>query len=215
MSSDWMYQHVFSSSNVDDSLMAKFNINEDEDTLATSKFTNTKTNETEKKTLKIDKLVSENKLFHSSKGKGSLSWGSGDKIYRTNSKGLSLITYNRSFDFDPKNKEVEFTDAKSIKIDNWGGTILSGGNSYFGTVVELEEKLLVLLSNNTSFSINGPVVRWRLYPRSLRFQNQMHIILNDKIEIYSFNHDFLLEQNNKIYGIKQDYRYKQFLKNAD
>jgi len=36
----------------------------------------------------------------------------------------------------------------------------------------------------------------------MNYENHLHVILDDKIEIYSFNHDYFLNQENKEIGIQ-------------
>ena len=51
-------------------------------------------------------------------------------------------------------------------------------------------------------TIPGPITRWRVYPRSMNYENHLHVILDDRIEIYSFNHDYFLSQQEKEIGIQ-------------
>jgi hypothetical protein len=50
--------------------------------------------------------------------------------------------------------------------------------------------------------IPGEVVRWRVYPRSKNYLNHLHLVYEDRLEIYSFNHDALVNQETKKIGIE-------------
>ena len=41
-----------------------------------------------------------------------------------------------------------------------------------------------------------------MYPRSKNYLNHLHLIFNDRIEIYSFNHDALINQRTKRIGLE-------------
>jgi len=55
----------------------------------------------------------------------------------------------------------------------------------------------------------GEPVNWRIFPRSKHYENQLHIIYNDRLEIISFNHDYFVNQNEKWAGIEVFRRYKR------
>jgi hypothetical protein len=74
--------------------------------------------------------------------------------------------------------------------------------AYFGVIVECENALVVMNDENEFFNIPDSVTRWRVYPRSIRYENHLHVISDSKIDIYSFNHDYFRSQEDKKIGIK-------------
>lgn len=84
--------------------------------------------------------------------------------------------------------------------------VVGGAVSYFGTVVEFEKGLVVFQSDGHRLKLAEPVTRWRLYPRSVNFENQLHVVLEDRIEIYAFLHDALVDQQDKLSGMVFDER---------
>jgi hypothetical protein len=70
----------------------------------------------------------------------------------------------------------------------------------------LERSLVIALSNGEFMTVEGEPVRWRVFPRSTNFTNQLHIIYDDRIEILSFVHDYLVKQEDKLAGIRVDLR---------
>jgi hypothetical protein len=95
-----------------------------------------------------------------------------------------------------------FTSLNSIQFEDWAGDIIGGGTSYFGVIIELENAISILTSNDDLFTIPQAVVRWRVYPRSKNYENHLHIISDKCLEIYSFNHDYFVFQDDKKAGIK-------------
>ena len=145
---------------------------------------------------KFEKLFSEKEIFKND-SVSQLSWGNNEKIYRATERGIEVVRYNK---YAHKNDEL-FTEAKLLSIHPWVGKIISAGTAYFGTIIECENALIVLLSTGEIFTIPGAVTRWRVYPRSINYENQLHVIFDDCIEIYSFNDDYFLDQSKKDLGI--------------
>ena len=72
--------------------------------------------------------------------------------------------------------------------------------AHFGVVIELEDSLLVLRSDEAIERIEGEVVSWRVFPRSRKYVNQLHVIYEDRLEIWCFLHDYFQNQDTKFYG---------------
>ena len=71
----------------------------------------------------------------------------------------------------------------------------------FGTVVELDSGLIVICSDETIVDVCGEPVSWRVFPRSRHYENHLHVIHDDHLEVLSFNHDYLVDQQTKVSGI--------------
>lgn len=74
----------------------------------------------------------------------------------------------------------------------------------FGIIIETSRRLYVLQSNGELILINPTeeVVKWRVYPRSIQYTNQLHVIYNDRMEILSFNDDYFENQEKKLFGYR-------------
>ena len=79
--------------------------------------------------------------------------------------------------------------------------IIDWRSGYFGTIIEYEDGLLILQSDGEKLEINEDVTRWRVFTRSINYENQLHVILDDSLCIYAFLHDYELVQREKIMGI--------------
>lgn len=124
-----------------------------------------------------------------------LSWGFGNKIYKVSKNGFESVrlTKNAAYDYE-KNPIYKIKDFKYKNI-------IGGTSTYFGNIVEYKDSLLVALTNGQILEIKDPIVRWRVYPRSLNYENHLHVILEDRIDVYSFYHDYFIEQKNKNLGV--------------
>ncbi len=207
---NYNYWSIYNSSNVGNSYLALFGLNEElEKKFGVFAFSKLKR--------KFNKIVSEGNIFQDNNELNNskfLSWGTDDKIYRATGSGFEIVRFKNKPDLN--NDEKYFTKIREVNLLPWKGSVIGGGTSYFGTIVECENALVILLSNGENLTIQGPITRWRIYPRSINYQNHLHVIKDDRIEIYSFNQDYFLEQNTKVYGIahrnEPEYR-KRFSKN--
>ncbi|NID13361.1 hypothetical protein [Fibrivirga algicola] len=188
--SNYTFLSLYNSSLVSKSFMVKFKWNIKEDELTGRKSY----------TRNFEKNVYEDVIFDESADKKSISWGVGDKIFRASSNTFEVVKYL----YKPKayKGEQSFSKLKSVEFAPWKGDVIAGSTSSFGTIVECENALVILLSDNNFFTIEGPITRWRTYPRSLNYQNHLHVILEDRIDIYSFNQDYFQKQGTKIMGIE-------------
>ena len=73
---------------------------------------------------------------------------------------------------------------------------------HLGVVVELEHALVVYPSRGEPVTIPGEPVNWRVFPRSRHYANQLHVIWEEHLEVWSFNHDYLVDQQNKLLGVR-------------
>jgi len=186
--SNYSYLNIYNSSLTNESYLATF------------KWNMIKHRNKEKAVRDYDSEISEEKIFNSVNSINSISWGIEDKIYKATDQGFDIIKVNNFA--NPNEGEEKFTKLNSVGFKPWKGKVIHGGTAYFGNIVESENALVVILSNGKSLTIPGPITRWRVYPRSLNYENHLHVILNDCIEIYSFNHDYFLNQEDKKIGIQ-------------
>lgn len=186
-SCDWSYQSIYGSSNTNSSFLASFEIE-------SQKKSNESSN-AHKGERKLKEIISSESLF----GSKGFSWGARDKIYQYHDGVIDVISY------DPHTKRL-FKDLGTIALSLSDGDVISASVSPFGTVIECDNSLVIALSNGGFMTIKGEPVRWRVFPRSTNFTNQLHIIYDDRIEILSFVHDYLVKQEDKLAGIKVDLR---------
>jgi len=191
--SNFNFSSIFNSSDISDSFLAAFYWSL----------------ENGKKTRKFEKIVEENEIFKPC-NISHLSWGANEKIYRATSSGLFYSEFSQYNVGKPSQAKSWFSEAKKIEIEPWKGEVINGGSALFGNIVECENAMFVLKSDNTSFTIPGPILRWRVFPRSIFYQNHLHVIQEDRIEIFSFNHDYFVPQKEKQSGFIFNPKYMDF-----
>jgi hypothetical protein len=97
-----------------------------------------------------------------------------------------------------KYRDIEYL--RRIPIAAWKGNLVSGGVASFGTILEFENAIVVLPSEGDPITLGGEPITWRVFPGSFHYQNHLHVIYDEMIEIYSFNQDYFVKQDEKIFG---------------
>jgi hypothetical protein len=145
------------------------------------------------------KTFNDSEIFQSFHG---TSWANQEKIYLCEQGKLLAVKYVQGNVVPDKHRGDPFQIIGSLDVPTANHRILAGGVAFFGTVIEHDTGLIVVRSDNSIFEISGPVTRWRVFPRSNRYENHLHVIFEDRLEIFSFNHDYMVEQDTKIAGIE-------------
>jgi hypothetical protein len=140
----------------------------------------------------FERIESSNQIF----GSDGYSWGIQDKICQATQNEIKVAKYQ---------PWAEDTSERLYKIGTvefkpWEGSVISANTASFGVVVELEKAITVFPSEGSSVTFDDEPVNWRIFPRSRYYENQLHIIYDDHLEILSFNHDYLVDQNIKVFG---------------
>ena len=135
-------------------------------------------------------------VIHESYNQDSLCWGSKDRICIAGENQLTVIKYNP---YSQRRRNVANL-VSQVRLDSWKGNAVSGANAVFGTILELDNALVIVRSDSNIETVIGEPVNWRIFPRSRHFGNQLHIIYDDRLEIISYNHDYFVEQQNKPFG---------------
>lgn len=126
------------------------------------------------------------------------SWGLDEKLYKTDGNELLTTIFTQG---NVRKEEPAFNPIAS-EIRRSTSNPVAGGVAVFGTILESDERLTVIRSDGETFTMSEPPTRWRVFPRSKRYENQLHIVLSDRLEIVSFNHDFFVNQDQKTYGTR-------------
>lgn len=187
--SNYSYLNIYNTSLVENSFLAMFKWN----------LTKDKGNR-DLPLRDFDTNISDHKIFNVKNNDHFISWGIEDKLYKATEGGFEIIKYN-NYANEEKGEE-KFNHLKAVNFNAWKGKVVNGGTAYFGNIVECENALIVIQSDGRTFTIPGPITKWRIYPRSMNYENHLHVILDDRIEIYSFNQDYFVNQENKEIGIE-------------
>jgi len=147
----------------------------------------------------FDKYLDEKEFTSGAmKEKEVLSWGIRDKVYQVSEKKLRVLRFDKWREYGQDNRLIELAE---MDMD-MRSRLIRGGAASFGNVLEFEDYILVLQSDDTQYVIPGEATRWRVYPRSINYVNQLHVIQDDRVEFYSFNHDSQVDQQAKMNGIE-------------
>ncbi len=129
---------------------------------------------------------------------GSLgySWGVQDKLCQAVENGIRVVRYRPW----ASKSEDRLKHLGTVSLSSWKGSVISASVATFGVVIELENAIVIYPSSGDPITLSGEPVNWRIFPRSKHYENQLHIIYEDRLEILSFNHDYLINQEEKLLG---------------
>ena len=139
-------------------------------------------------------IVDASNIFHTR----GYSWANHDKIYQAADGRINARKYN-PYAADPVDR---FVSLGTLELAAWKGDVVSAGVAVFGTIVECDNAIVIMLSDGRNLTIDGEPVRWRVFPRSKHYENQLHIIRDQALEIWSFNHDYFVDQTSKKSGVR-------------
>lgn len=179
---DWMYQNVSATSYRGASFMAKFKRTDEfftpteadpfSDADDASEIERIEFSGSESLTSNLDAGVPE---------KDSIAWGSHDKIYRVEGNMLE------SFRFTMSGKKPSLG---AVELPGHADEIVSVKSALFGVVIEFDEQVVVVRSDGLFSKFEGEPVNISNFSRSRSYENQLHLIMDDRIEVVSFNSNF-------------------------
>jgi hypothetical protein len=182
--SDWSNLSIFSSSDISESYMSLF------------KWAGS---EQEGFFRKREGIIEAHSIFKESKSNNELVWGGGNKVYKASGNRLLLSRFNNYA--NEQNGESLFGDIETIQLKKEIKAATESKVCLFGTIIETDYGLLVLGSDGSLHEINEIPIRWRIYPRSIDFENHLHVIYDNRLDVYSFNHDYFIDQYVKQLGL--------------
>ena len=184
---DWAFQSVMGWTS-EDAFMASFREEKDPGT--------------KKKIRVFDRIIDQREIFGvSSIAEPDFVWGSREKMYKISGGAISVSNYNSSYKAEKKsNSKFEYLGGQDLPFD---GDVVSTGTAPFGTVLEMDDRMIVLRSDGEVEIFPGEPVHWRVFPRSEHYSNQLHIIYEDYVDVISFTHDYFVNQQEKIFGFSK------------
>lgn len=161
----------------------------------------------------FDRIVETEEIFEGSRSlasKTAFTWGSREKIYRLTDDGVEVTNYAPAKKKNGKQKAA-VPNRESFSPQGQTGKLnqqlfespIATGTAPFGTILEYDDKLVILRSDGISETYPGEPVHWRVFPRSEHYSNQLHIIYEDRLLIVSFVHDYFVDQTSKLYGFSR------------
>lgn len=184
---EWAFSSMYASSRVSGGYLAGYGWEEPKAEAGTPR------------TRKFAGIFDESDVFGN--GGDGLSWGAQEKVYRMVGRCVSAVRFTQSRLLDSATRTDAFEEIGTMDVSE-ESSLVSGGVSFFGTVLEYDHGLLVIDSSERHKFIAGPLLRWRVFPRADRYQNHLHVVFPDRLEIFSFNGDYFVDQEGKKMGIR-------------
>lgn len=142
----------------------------------------------------FESIVPADDIFH----EHGFSWANREKLYQAVPGVIRAKRYT-PWKEDPQER---FESLPDIHLAPWKGNVVDAGVAMFGTIVECDNCLVVILSDGSTQTIADEPVRWRVFPRSKHYENQLHVIYEDRLDVWSFNHDYFVDQASKVAGLE-------------
>jgi len=148
----------------------------------------------------FERVIEERELFGGDSNGYEIAYQ--NKLYRVLDRRISIVRAN------PYAKDVDkrLSTFGEVRIEHWKGSLVSAKAAVFGVVLEYDEALVVIGTgsddNPETHTVPGEPVSWRVFPRSANYRNHLHVIRDDALEVWSFNHDYFVDQNNKKMGTR-------------
>ena len=190
-SCNWTYWSIYCS-NQNGGYLASFlkEVNQNEPEF---EFRHAKDDHTSEPSRKFDRVIPCDEIW----GQQSFTWGVRDKFCLAAGNVIKVVRY------EPWNNKNQLQHLGQITIDDLERrNIVAASIAPFGIVVELDDSILVQTSTGKLFELKGEPSNWRVFPRAHHYFNQLHVIREDCLEIYSFHNDYFIEQVEKLAGLK-------------
>jgi hypothetical protein len=161
----------------------------------------------------FDKTIQAEDLY----GEGVSFWGSHDRAYALDGENLVVIDYDPRLVGEEKKLAQAGMAKGSIQSDSplhdhtqrqlpnmniAGRKPVAVATAPFGTALQFGNSLYVYRSDGGVNKFSGDIVTWKVFPRSLHYANQLHIVYEDRLEIIAFLHDYFVDQSAKLFGYK-------------
>ena len=161
------------------------------------------------KVRRFDRVLTDKDLFgqHGAElPNGTIQWGAKDKIYRYHAGEIDAVR-------NSSNGHVSFEaiDRKNVSAAFDLDHFVAVRVAPFGSVIEFDDCVAVLLNSGELLTFPGEPVNWRVYPRSLNYLNHLHLIYEDRIEIVAFTSDYFVAPGERYFGtepISADDRFR-------
>lgn len=194
-SSHWTYYSIFSSSYISGGYMAEFSKHYETEALnGDLQSFNDNVSRGEYPSRRFNRIIPGRELFNANGN--SYSWGRQDKLCQVNGNVITVIQYV------PWDKDQKFIKLGELHLRAFKGNVVSGDSALFGFVIEYDNGIVVMDSNLDNIWIPEEPINWRVFPNSKYYENHLHIVYPDRLDINSFNDDYFVNQDEKKAGIK-------------
>jgi hypothetical protein len=148
----------------------------------------------------FERVIEEDELFGAQKpSPADLTWAAKDRLFRFSDGKIDVVKCSA------KSSTAELSFSNFAKLDAAGGmasdNVVVARVAPFGSVVELDDRMVILPTAGEPIILMGEPITWRVFPRSREYINHLHIVYRDHVRIFAFTHDYFVNnQANKKAG---------------
>lgn len=184
---DWAYWSIFASGRAGGYLASFRKV--DDGARRSDSFWTTEAAETDRE---FERIVSAVEVW----GEKGYTWGVNDKLCMAVGDTVKVVRYHPW----ESGRKMEHVD--QVYLNGGSNEVVSAATTPFGIIVEREDELVILTSTEEVVTLPGEPANWRVFPRARHYANQLHVIRDDCLEVYSFNDDYLIDQEKKVSGVQ-------------
>jgi hypothetical protein len=175
----WTFQSIYGSSHIAHGFLAEY----EKVALDPHRFTRA-----------FERIVDDSEIFQDV----GYSWGTQDKICQAIDGRVHIVNYVPA----SEKKPARLDQLQTINLDPWKGEVVSGKLAVFGAIIECDAAIVVALSDESVVTLRGEPINWRVFPKSVRYENHLHVVYDDHVLVASFNQDYFVDKKQKRVGIK-------------
>lgn len=125
----------------------------------------------------------------------TIQWGAKDRLYQYRNGHFDVLRNSSNGTTSFQNLGVRDTTTK-FELSKFVAVRVAP----FGSVLEFDDRLEVLLNSGRVLTLPGEPVNWRVYPRSMNYLNHLHVIYEDRIEIIAVTSDYFVRPDARMFG---------------
>jgi hypothetical protein len=149
-----------------------------------------------RKIRRFDGVVTNEQLFgKADDATETIQWGAKDRLYQYRDGRFDVVRNSSNGTTSFQRLGHQGTTAK-FELSQFVAVRVAP----FGSVLEFDDRLEVLLNSGNVITLLGEPVNWRVYPRSMNYLNHLHVIYEDRIEIIAITSDYFVRPDARMFG---------------
>lgn len=146
-------------------------------------------------------ILGSKELFDSKAG--AICWGAAGRLFAYGSEKIRIVKneFRKTRQAHPGTRD-RFTRLgdRDLRVEGNPEQFVTAKAAPFGSVLEFDDRLVVLSSSGEQLTLEGEPVNWRVFPQSHHYLSHLHVVWEDRLDIFVFVHDYFLPESERLYG---------------
>jgi hypothetical protein len=127
-------------------------------------------------------------------GASGYAWANANRICSTEYRQIRVFQYSEL----TNQPSYSTRNLESVVLSSEPGAAVRADVAPFGLIVEFENAFVVRTTGGDLIELPPEPVRWRCYPRAKHYFDQLHVVYDDRLMVYSFTEDSFATRNRPI-----------------